>query len=72
VKEAGTASEARAVAGVTVPLVQERLTVTEAALFGTKSLLTTKNALFCVFVIVQEALPPGLITTPAQFVWLAV
>jgi hypothetical protein len=72
VKEAGTASEAGAVAGVTAPLVQERLTVTEAALFGTKSLLTMKNALFSVFVIVQEGLPPGLIATPAQFAWLAV
>ena len=42
VKEAGEASEAGAEVGEAVPETQERETVTEAALLGTKSLLTVK------------------------------
>jgi hypothetical protein len=53
VKVAGVASDALAEAGEAVPLAQESDTVTEAALFGTKSLLTLNVALFSVFVIVQ-------------------
>ena len=42
VKTAGEPSLAEALAGVTVPLSQVRVTVTEAALLGTKSLSTVK------------------------------
>ena len=59
-KVAGVASEAEAEAGVGVPLVHDKLTVTDAPLFGTKSLLTVKVALFCVLVIVQLPVPPPL------------
>ncbi len=54
VKVAGEASEALAEAGEAVPEVQERETVTEAALLGTKSLLTLKEAELRVLVMVQE------------------
>ena len=53
VKTAGVASEALAVAGLSVPEVQERETVTLAPLLGTKSLLTVKVAVE-VLVMVQE------------------
>ena len=53
VKVAGVASEALAEAGETLPVVQERLTVTEAALSGTKSLWTVNWALLRVLVMVQ-------------------
>jgi len=53
VKTAGVDSEALAKAGRAVPLAQERETVTEAPLSGTKSLLTVKVAVV-VLVIVQE------------------
>ena len=56
----------------TVPLVQEMLTLTVAALFGTKSLTTVNVAEFCVFVIVQDGVPPTLIDTLAQPDWFAV
>jgi hypothetical protein len=45
----GVASDATPEAGEGVPLVQLTLTDTEAASFGTKSLLTVKVALFSVF-----------------------
>ena len=54
VKTAGEASLAEALAGVTTPVSQTRVTVTLAALSGTKSLRTEKVSTFCVFVIVQE------------------
>ena len=56
VKVAGVASEALAEAGETLPLVQERLTVTEAPLLGIKSFWTTNVLLLRVLVMVQ--LPP--------------
>jgi hypothetical protein len=48
------------------PLVQETETVTEAPLLSEKTLLTVRVALFSVFVIVQEGVPPTVIGTPAQ------
>jgi hypothetical protein len=45
--------------GEAVPLVQLTVTLTEAPLFGMKSLFTTKAPLFNVFVIVQEPVPDG-------------
>jgi hypothetical protein len=72
VNEAGVASEADALAGEAVPLAQERLTVTDAPLFGTKSLWTRKVPAFSVFVIVQETLPPFTSVLFAQSAWLAV
>jgi hypothetical protein len=68
----GVASEAEPEAGEGEPLVQVTLTDTEAALLGAKSLLTVSVALFSVLVMVQEALPPTVIKTPAQLAWLAV
>ena len=68
----GVASDAEPEAGEGVPLVHVMLTETEAPLFGTKSLTTVNVALFCVFVIVQEWLPPTLIATFRQFAWFAV
>jgi len=53
VKRAPPDSDADAVAGVSDPLAQESETVAEAALSGTKSLLTVKLALFSVFTIVH-------------------
>jgi hypothetical protein len=53
VKVAGAASEALAEAGETLPLAQDRLTVTEAPLLGTKSLLTLNWAVLRVLVMVQ-------------------
>jgi hypothetical protein len=50
----GVASEAEPDAGLGVPLVHVMLTLTDAPLFGTKSLFTVKVAMFCVFTIVQE------------------
>ena len=52
---AGVASDALRDVGLTEPEVQERETVTEAPLLGTKSLLTVKASVV-VFVMVQE--PP--------------
>ncbi len=46
VKTAGEASLAEALAGVTTPVSQVRLTLTEAALSGTKS-LRTENVSLC-------------------------
>ena len=71
VKTAGVASEALAEAGVTVPLVQVALTVTEAALFGTKSLVTVNVPSMRVLVIVQLTLPPLTSATVAHAAWLA-
>ena len=68
----GAASDAEPDAGDGVPLVQLRLTLTEAPLFGTKSLFTVNVALFCVFVIVHEGVPPTVIATFTQFAWFAV
>jgi len=53
VKEAGVASDAGALAGDAVPEAQASDTVTLAALFGTKSLLTTNVSVFRLFTIVQ-------------------
>ena len=68
----GVASEAVPLDGVAVPLVQETLTLTLAALFGTKSLTTVNAPVFRLFTIVQEDEPPTLIATLAQFDWSAV
>ena len=54
VNEAGVLSDALAEDGDAVPVAQTRETVTLAALFGTKSLLTEKFAVFSVFTIVQD------------------
>ena len=53
VVENAVASEADPEAGDGVPLVQDTLTLTDAALLGTKSLCTASVALFSVFVIVH-------------------
>jgi hypothetical protein len=53
VKAAGAASEALAEAGETLPLAQDRLTLTEVPLLGTKSLLTLNWAVLRVLVMVQ-------------------
>jgi hypothetical protein len=58
VKEAGVASLAEALLGLTVPLAQERLTVTLAPLFGTKSFCTVNGIWISVFTMVQ---PPAAI-----------
>jgi hypothetical protein len=42
-----------------VPLVHVTLTLTDAPLFGVKSLFTRKVPLFCAFVIVQAPDPDG-------------
>jgi hypothetical protein len=54
----GVASDAEPLAGEGVPLVQVTLTLTDAPLFGTKSLFTVRVAVFSVFVIVQLGVPP--------------
>jgi hypothetical protein len=54
VKDAGVASDALALAGEAVPVAQDRLTVTEAPLFGTKSLTTVNVAVLRVLTTVQE------------------
>jgi hypothetical protein len=54
VNDAGVLSDALADDGDAVPLAQTRETVTLAALFGTKSLLTEKLAVFSVFTIAQD------------------
>jgi hypothetical protein len=54
VNEAGVASEADAEAGLTLAEPQDSVTVTLAALFGTKSLMTWKFAVLSVFTMVQE------------------
>jgi len=60
VKVAGEASEALAEAGETLPLAQDRLTVTEAPLLGTKSLLTLNwPGGISSLVMVQVLLSPG-------------
>ena len=71
VKTAGVDSEALAEAGRAVPLAQERETVTEAPLSGTKSLLTVKVAVV-VLVMVQVAVPRCVIAILAQAAWLTV
>ena len=53
VKVAGVASEALAEAGETLPLAQDRLTVTNAMLLGTKSFPTLNWAVLRVLVMVQ-------------------
>jgi hypothetical protein len=53
VKTAGVASEALADAGLALPLAQDSVTVTLAALLGTKSLFTWKVSDVIVFVMVQ-------------------
>lgn len=50
----GAASDADPDAGEGVPVEQVTLTLTEAPLFGRKSLFTVSVALFSVLVIVQE------------------
>ena len=63
----GVASEAEPLAGDGVPLVQLTLTLTDAPLFGTKSLFTVKVALVCVFVMVQLPVPDGVpVIAPLQ------
>jgi hypothetical protein len=57
---------------VTVPLEQLRLIVTAALESSEKFFETLNVALFRVFVIVQEDVPPTLIDTLAQAAWFAV
>jgi hypothetical protein len=64
----GVASLAEPEAGVGVPLVQVTLTLTDAPLFGMKSLFTVNVPLRSVLTIVQLALPPLVMATPAQSV----
>jgi hypothetical protein len=59
-------------AGEGVPLVQLTLTLTEAPLFGTKSLFTMNVPALSVLVMVQETFPPLTSVLFAQFAWLAV
>jgi hypothetical protein len=66
VNVAGVVSEALAEAGEAVPLAQESDTVTEAALFGTKSLLTSKVALFSVLTIVQDPAESAAAQVPEE------
>ena len=54
VKVVGDASVTDALAGLAVPLAQANDTVTAAALFGTKSLLTTNVSVLRVLTIVHE------------------
>jgi len=54
VNAAGVLSEALAEAGVAVPVMQLKETVTDAALFGTKSFWTVKFAVFSVLTIVHD------------------
>ena len=68
VKIAGVDSDALSGVAVTVPDVQARLTGTEAAPFGMKSLWTTTVSLLSVLVIMQTA--PS--ATFRQFAWFAV
>jgi hypothetical protein len=68
----GIASEALPDDGLGVPLVQVMLTETDPPAFGTKSLFTVKVAVFRVFTIVQDALPPTVIGKSAQAVCTSV
>jgi hypothetical protein len=54
VNDAGVASEALADAGEAEPLRQESETVTDAPLFGAKSLATVNVAVFSVLTIVHD------------------
>ena len=54
VKTAGKASLTEALAGATTPVSQVSVTVTEAALLGTKSLKTMNESPFRVFVMVHR------------------
>jgi hypothetical protein len=72
VKFALSDSDAVGSVGVAMPLVQTSETVTSAGLLSEKSLFTLKVPLFCVFVIVQEALPPMTSDTLPHGAWLAV
>jgi hypothetical protein len=68
----GSASDATPDDGDAVPLAQVTLTLTGAALFGTKSFDTTNVAVFSEFTMVHDGAPPTSISTRAQFVWFAV
>lgn len=69
---AGELSVALADAGAAVPLAQDRLTVTLAALLSEKSLLTLNVAVLSVLMIVHEAVPPSEISRLEQPAWFAV
>jgi hypothetical protein len=71
VVENGAPSAAVPEAGVGVPLVQVTLTLTVAALFGTKSFVTVNTPELCWLMIVQDGVPPTGIGTFAQPVWLS-
>ena len=66
VKVAGAPSEALAEAGEALPVAQDRLTVTEAALSGMKSLWTVNWALLRVLVIVQLAVLRRALQVPLE------
>jgi hypothetical protein len=66
VKTAPADSEADAVAGVSVPLAQTSDTVTEAPLFGWKSLLTVKVAVLRVLMIVQDPESSAAVQVPEE------
>jgi hypothetical protein len=68
----GVASEAVPDDGTAVPEAQETLTLTDAPSSGRKSLFTVKEALLWTLMIVQEALPPIVISTAAQPAWTSV
>jgi hypothetical protein len=68
----GRASVATPEDGDAVPLAQETDTLTGAALSGTKSFATMNEVEFSELVIVQDGVPPTVITTRAQFSWFAV
>jgi len=70
--DAGVDSDALAVAGESLPLAQDRLTVTRAALLSEKSLLTWNVAGLSVLMIVHEAVPPSEISRLEQPAWFAV
>ena len=62
----GVDSEAEPLAGEGVPVVQETLTLTEAALLSEKSLWTVKVAVFRLFVIVHEPADSGAEQLPVD------
>lgn len=68
----GVLSDAEPEDGDGEPLVQVTLTETDAPLFGTKSLLTVRVAVFRVLVIVQLTLLPFTSVLFRQSAWFAV
>jgi hypothetical protein len=66
VKDAGVASDALDDTGEAVPLLHVTLTETDAALFGTKSLLTVNVAWLRVLTMVHEAAERSAVQVPLE------